>query len=273
MAIKQNGMYYIPLKEVVEQVHFKVTYDESTKTTKVYDNVDTATVNNKGELTIDGKVVDTKCVPIVKDGKTYVPLTFFSKGLGFGVAETNDKVKMYGKNMYKILDNEDKSYQNITVYLKDYVGEELAQIPIYYTSTGSDDRLSIYRTKYENDVIECYQYNGENVYPIVNTFYNVGYLAMKYDHEGSKSYHSFYMVPQKIAPTKDDFNHYAKPLEDRINVDGDNIDLSSYLQMTRRTVYIFMMIASLLKKMFINICIIIQQVVKSLNLTTHLLIE
>lgn len=97
------------------------------------------------------------------------------------------------------------------VYSKDGIGD-FAE----YHKLDKNTRLTVYRTKYENDIVEVYDYLGEDTYPEISTFYNKGYLAMPYDHEGAKSYSKFYTAPIYLEPTKEDLEYYKKSLKERV---------------------------------------------------------
>ncbi len=80
--ILENGVIFIPLRELCEEVGFEVGYDDIEKIALVNkDNIEMKLPINKSKIYINGLLIDLKNESFIKDGKTYVSIRDFFESL------------------------------------------------------------------------------------------------------------------------------------------------------------------------------------------------
>lgn len=80
--ILENGVTFIPLRELCEEVGFEVSYDNLEKVALVNkDNIEMKLPLNQKKIYINGLSIDVKNETFIKDGKTYVSIRDFFESL------------------------------------------------------------------------------------------------------------------------------------------------------------------------------------------------
>lgn len=82
-----NGTTYVPVRFVSEALGSELVYDHPTRRVTVLrgNKLMEMTIGKK-EFVMDGKVQQAEVAPIVRDGRTLIPIRLFSEKLGFNVA-------------------------------------------------------------------------------------------------------------------------------------------------------------------------------------------
>ncbi len=78
-----NGRTVVPIRAIVEAMGGKISWDGSTKTVTIEANGNKVAmqINNKA-FTVNGENKELDVAPLVKDGRTFVPLRFAAQNLG-----------------------------------------------------------------------------------------------------------------------------------------------------------------------------------------------
>lgn len=80
--ILENGVTFIPLRELCEEVGFEVSYDNVEKVALVNkNNIEMKLPLNQKKIYINGLSIDVKNETFIKDGKTYVSIRDFFESL------------------------------------------------------------------------------------------------------------------------------------------------------------------------------------------------
>jgi len=80
--ILENGVTFIPLRELCEEIGFEVSYDDVEKVALVNkDNIEMKLPLNQKKIYINGLSIDVKNESFIKDGKSYVSIRDFFESL------------------------------------------------------------------------------------------------------------------------------------------------------------------------------------------------
>lgn len=91
-----KGSVMVPLRLVVEQLGYKVTWSSSTQTATIKQgNTVVALTANSTTANVNGNAVDLEAAPFVKGGTTLVPLRFLSENTGATVKWDNSSKTVY----------------------------------------------------------------------------------------------------------------------------------------------------------------------------------
>lgn len=72
-AIERNGMHYVPLKEVVEQMGGTVRWDNDAKSASITVKQATAMLDaNANTISVNGQQLSLTSPPVLEDGKLFV---------------------------------------------------------------------------------------------------------------------------------------------------------------------------------------------------------
>ena len=90
-VVVENGRSYLPLRAVVEMVGAEINWDNQSKTAYISKgHTVLAFSEGKAEYLVNGKVHVMDVVPLIVDGRLYVPIRFAAESLGYRVAYDED---------------------------------------------------------------------------------------------------------------------------------------------------------------------------------------
>lgn len=204
IAIKKQGEYYISLREFFEELHYTVDYDDVSNKIIIFNNRDYIEILDEDNIKFNNKVFNSENIYICKGNRLYISLDSLENIFKFKIKYNGNVIDIKGINIYKLdinsnefyIYNEEKIYR---IPIKSLSAESLIQLSkdvsgnnkvesqidteiIESLQSSIKPRIirEVYRTNEGNDVIELYQYLGENIYPLVTDIY-FSYDAAGYD--------------------------------------------------------------------------------------------
>lgn len=99
-----NGTVMVPLRVIVEQLGYKVTWSNRTQTATIKQNKTTLQLAaGSHTATVDDKAIDLPEAPLLQNGTTLVPLRFISENTGTSVKWDNTAKTVYLTNPKKVV--------------------------------------------------------------------------------------------------------------------------------------------------------------------------
>ena len=88
--IDENGRTQMPVRAISDELGFDVDWNETEKKITLSKDAQTVMFSlNSSEFTAGGKTVTMDTAPVVKDGRTFVPLRFMAEAVGYSVEYTD----------------------------------------------------------------------------------------------------------------------------------------------------------------------------------------
>ncbi len=172
-VINKEGSIYIPLRAFGEKLHYKVLWDNSTNTARIYDNLRDISLSTNGAVKINGVESQSSVVPIMVDGSTYVPLRFVSESLGIDVSyqtsSNGNQVKMSGNTIYDIY-APNIDYPYLTAHFEDWT-KQSALIDEKQGSLTPTTVVDVNRTKNGEVVTTSSTHSGARTFTWDNQHY------------------------------------------------------------------------------------------------------